>query len=208
MAVLHWRGEPDSSASQVERRSRQNAVLARFEEIALPHLEAVYRLARALALDEAEAEDLVQETFLRAFQAFEAFELREYGARPWLFRILHNAFFTLKGKQKRSSASWDRAELERLAVPGDPDRAPIGLSELNWESFDEEIKSAVVKLPPEYRTVLLLWSIEGCTYKEIATICECALGTVMSRLYRARRLMANQLGNYARQRNWPRERLD
>jgi len=207
--VLDGRGESQWSAKQVEPTHGDRAVLARFEAIALPHLDAVYRLARALAGSDAGADDLVQETYVRAFQGFGGFELREYGARPWLFRILHNAFYTLKARDRRSPVSLEPADMERAVDPDfESSRSEPGLKSLNWEHFDQEIKSAVDQLPADYRAALLLWSIEGYTYKEIAVICDCALGTVMSRLFRARRLMAKHLREYARERQWPTEKFE
>jgi len=207
--VLHGRGEPERSADQVDRAPDCEVMRARFEAIALPHLDAVYRLARALAGSDAEAEDLVQETFVRAFQGFGGFELRSYGAKPWLFRILHNTFYTVRGRQRRAPITLDPSDMDRAADTSTSDnRTEPGLETLNWEHFDQEIKTAVDGLPADYRSVLLLWSIEGYSYKEIAEICGCALGTVMSRLYRARRLMAVQLRNYARERKWSTERYD
>lgn len=207
--MLDGRGESERSAEQVDSKHGDQAMLARFEAIALPHLDAVYRLARVLAASSAEADDLVQETFVRAFQGFGRFELREYGARPWLFRILHNAFYTLKAKERRAPSVVDPADLERAsdAAPASGETEP-GLETLNWEHFDEEVKNAVDQLPADYRAVLLLWSIEGFSYKEIAQVCDCALGTVMSRLYRARRLMAKHLRDYARERKWSTERFE
>lgn len=206
--MLEGRGDRPRSARQVEPTHGDGSMLARFEAIALPHLDAVYRLARALAGSEAEADDLVQETFVRAFQGFAGFELREYGARPWLLRILHNAFYSLKARERRLPISLETVDAERALDPGSEDAVEPGLDTLNWEHFDQEIKGAVDKLPADYRAALLLWSIEGYTYKEIADICDCALGTVMSRLYRARRLMIRHLRDYARERQWPTERFE
>lgn len=202
--------EPQRPAEPVEGEGPLSTSLAeRFGEIALPHLDAVYRLARALASSEAEAEDLVQETWVRAYNGFAGFELRAHGARPWLFRILYNTFYTLKGKQRREPALLDQVDFDHFVsessgVEGSVDR----IDGLNWEQFDDEVKSAIEQLRPEYRSVLLLWSIEGLSYKEIATVCGCALGTVMSRLYRARRAVARQLREYAQDRRWPSERLE
>lgn len=88
------------------------------------------------------------------------------------------------------------------------DPAVSALGALDWEQIDEELKSPLQRLQPEYRAVLLLWSLEGLSYKEIAEVCDCALGTVMSRLFRARRILANALADYARERRWPTERCD
>ena len=208
--------EPSGSAPHGEgtRRVREpgrldRAVKAQFEQIALPHLENVYRAARTLAPFEAEAEDLVQETFLRAFRAFERFELREYGAKPWLLRILYNVFCTARGRQRREPTLLDDLDFDHFADElSDGGLDPESVDTIDWDAFDEELKAAVAGLRPSYRLVLLLWAIEGLSYKEIADVCDCALGTVMSRLYRARQLVGRQLREYARGRNLDTQRFD
>ncbi len=177
-----------------------------FEEHVLPHLDSVCRMARRLARDESEADDLVQETFVRAFRAFPRFEMREYGVRPWLLRILHNAFYTHRAKTKRQPAVLDEIDFDRFAAEGDQSpEGPGGIDNIEWNAIDEELKRAVDSLQPEYRVVLLLWSFEEMSYKEIAEVCGCAVGTVMSRLYRARRLLAEKLSDYAKTENVPRK---
>ena len=182
---------------------------ARFEQLVLPHLDAVHRVARSLASSGAEADDLVQETFVRAFRGFGTFELREYGAKPWLLRILHNAFYTLKGKERRQPTLLEDVDFDRFADElDDADVEPVSAGSINWDHFDQELKQAVLELQPEYRAVLLLWAVEGLSYKEIATACDCALGTVMSRLYRARQLLGRKLRPYANERRWRGARLE
>ncbi len=180
---------------------------ANFEQIAMPHLDAVYRMARQLARNTEVAEDLVQETFLRAFRAFGDFQLRDYGAKPWLLKILHNAFYTNRSKEAKQPRLMDELDFDNIAKELEavgPEELTI--EDLNWDDFDEEIKSAVDSLQPEYRTVVLIWSLEGLSYKEIAEVCHCPVGTVMSRLYRARRSLGQKLAEYARQRGIPSER--
>lgn len=182
---------------------------ALFEEVALPHLDPVYRIARALASSEAEAEDLVQETYVRAFRAFNRFEMREYGPRPWLLRILHNVFYSSKIRERRQPTLLDDVDFDGYVDElGDTPTEPVSIDQINWDGFDEELKQAVAGLRPEYRVVLLLWAIEGLSYKEIAAVCGCALGTVMSRLYRTRRLLGRLLSNYAEDRGLSRERFE
>lgn len=191
--------ESADSAKEFEPLRVSAANRVRFEVVALPHLDAVYRTARVLGSDEAEADDLVQETFTRALRAFPGFELREYGARPWLLRILRNVFYTRKGRQRREPTLLEDVDFDHFANELlDADVDPAAADSIDWEQFDEELKAAVAQLQPEYRAVLLLWSIEGLSYKEIADVCECALGTVMSRLYRARQLLGRKLRDYAR----------
>jgi RNA polymerase sigma-70 factor (ECF subfamily) len=181
----------------------------RFEQLSLPHLEAMYRLARRLAGNEAEADDLVQEALLRAYRAFGRFELRDYGAKPWLLKILHNVFYTRRGREAKQPALLDEVDIDHFAggrVPGASAKPSDERSadNIDWEFMDEEIVRAVDTLSPEYRTVLLLWAMEGLSYKEIADVCDCAIGTVMSRLHRARQALSGKLAHYAQGRNFPR----
>ncbi len=181
----------------------------RFERVAMPHFDVVLRMARVLGTGEAEAEDLVQETFTRAFSAFDRFELRTYGARPWLLRILHNVFYTMRTRAKRRPTLLDDVDFDHFADELDEHASePVSADSVDWDQFDGEIKTVVAALQPEYRTVLLLWALEGLSYKEIAEICGCALGTVMSRLYRARQLVGRALRNYASQRKLNVERFN
>jgi RNA polymerase sigma-70 factor (ECF subfamily) len=189
-------------STQTGRNSMDDRLKDRFEVIALPHLDAVYRMARVLASDIAEAEDLVQETFVRAFRAFGGFELRDYGAKPWLLRILHNTFYTLKSKQRRDPVLLGETGVEHLEADGRHGEAErSAATQVDWDHMDAELKLAVDRLRPEYRTALLLWAIEELSYKEIATVCDCALGTVMSRLHRARREVRRTLSPEAQNPN-------
>ncbi len=172
-----------------------------FEEVALCHLDVVYRIAVRLAGNSHEAEDLVQETFLRAHRAFGRFELRKYGARPWLLKILHNVFYSRRSQAGKAPTlmedlSFDdfAAELEQSPIPMLPEQ------QMDWEDFDEELKAAVESLAPEYRSVMLLWALGDLSYKEIAQVMGCAMGTVMSRLHRARQQLTRTLGSYADER--------
>lgn len=179
-------------------RAVDPATKARFEELALPCLDAVYTVARILSGQEAEAKDLVQETFTRALCAFHRFELREHGPKPWLLRILHNVFYSSKTRQRREPTLLDDIDFDHFADElGDFTYEPASVATMNWEGFDQELKCAVMQLGVEYREVLLLWAVEDLRYREIAEICHCPVGTVMSRLYRARQLLTRQLRDYA-----------
>ncbi|MCO6435587.1 MAG: RNA polymerase sigma factor [Phycisphaerae bacterium] len=172
-----------------------------FEQIVLPHLDAVYRIACGITGNPHEADDIVQETFVRAFRAFSQFELREHGPRPWLLRILHNVFYSARKRRNREPTLLDDVDFDHFADEINEDVSATGRStDLDWEGFDEEIKQAVAELQPEYREVLLLWAIEGFSYKEMATICGCPMGTIMSRLYRARQLMGRKLQSFGGRR--------
>lgn len=178
-----------------------------FNAAVLPHLDLVYRIALKMTGDVSEAQDLVQETFLRAFRSFGQFELREYGAKPWLLKILHNVFITRRSHESRAPSLMDDLSLDDFAAELESksfETLPAG--RMDWESFDDELKEAVEALAPDYRSVLLLWGLGDLSYKEIAQILGCALGTVMSRLFRARQQLALVLADYAAERGLTRSR--
>jgi RNA polymerase sigma-70 factor (ECF subfamily) len=168
-----------------------------FRQLALAEMDAVYRMAMHLARDPNDAADLVQETYLKAFKAEASFELRDAGIRPWLFKILHNTFYTKVGKAKREPTIAD--DLAPQSVDSELDAPPPAwdLEHLDWEQVDDRLKRAIENLPDHYREVLLLWAVEGLKYREVAEVLGVALGTVMSRLYRARSLLSKELGELA-----------
>lgn len=165
-----------------------------FEALALPQLETVYRVARRLSRHEQEAEDLVQETYLKAYAAFARFEMREFGIKPWLLRILHNTFLNRQARQKKAPRAVDQQTLEEVQEDG----RPTGPPELDFEHVDEEVKQAIDRLPTEFREVLLLWATMEMSYQDIAAILDVPIGTVMSRLHRARQQLTRTLEQYAR----------
>jgi len=167
-----------------------------FEALALPHLEALYRIARRLTRHEHEAEDLVQETYLKAHKAFGRFEMREFGIRPWLLRILHNTFLNRQARARHAPRSTDTAGLDRVDVSG---AAPPALPDLDYENLDAEVKQAIDGLSPDYRSVILLWATMEMSYQEIADTLRIPIGTVMSRLHRARGQLVKVLEDFARE---------
>lgn len=166
-----------------------------FEALAVPHLETVFRVARRLCRDVHEAEDLVQETYLKAHAAFERFEIREFGIKPWLLKILHNTFLNRQARKRRAPKAVDHQTLEQVHADGDALTPP----DLDYERLDEEVKQAIDQLPPEFRDVLLLWATMEVSYQEIAGILNVPIGTVMSRLHRARQQVTRSLGDFARE---------
>ncbi len=166
-----------------------------FEQLALPHLDVVYRVARRLVRDAHEAEDLVQETYLKACRAFERFELRDMGVRPWLLKILHNTYLNRATRQARGPRTMDQQTLDETQVAPDLRSPP----ELDYEQLDEEVKQALDTLSPEFRGVLLLWATMEFSYQEIADILDVPIGTVMSRLHRARQQLVGRLEAFARE---------
>jgi len=173
-----------------------------FEQVVLCHLDLAYRVAMKLTGNRHEAEDLVQETFLRAHAAFDNFELREYGARPWLLKILHNVFCSRCERARKAPSLLDDLSLDDIAAELEQNPLPaFSADSVDWEQIDEELKAAVLALAPEYRTVIVLWALAGLSYKEIAEVLGCAMGTVMSRLYRARQKLGKELSDFAAERN-------
>lgn len=168
----------------------------RFEGAALPHLASVYRIARRMAGDQA-AEDLVQETYLRAWKYFDTFDPAS-NCRAWLLRILRNAWA-------------DRWRHPRLEIPIG-EREEGGLEPYyEWEEeflaqeLSGDIEQALAQLPAEYRWAVLLADVEEFSYQEIAEILGCPIGTVMSRINRGRRTLARLLRAPANDRQRPRQ---
>jgi RNA polymerase sigma-70 factor (ECF subfamily) len=159
-----------------------------FRTLVLRELDAVYRLAHHLTHSPEESDDLVQETYLRALRFRASFQASERGPRPWLFKILHNVHKDRIGKRQREAGTTDIADNDAAAPPAAPPSA------IDWEQVDQRLKRAVDSLPPAHRAVLLMWAVEGLKYKEIAEIVEAPIGTVMSRLFRARQSLLDQVG--------------
>jgi RNA polymerase sigma-70 factor, ECF subfamily len=167
------------------------AKLGRFEQTVLPHLDAAYSLARWLTRDEHDAEDVVQEAVLRAFRFFDTFQGGE--ARHWFLKIVRNTFYSWYDKNKRHARTETLGD-EAMDIPGNE---PTPDEVLIKEHSAKLVRAAVEMLPLEFREVLLLREFEGCSYKEIADIVEVPIGTVMSRLSRARLQLKNRLGGDA-----------
>lgn len=169
-----------------------------FEQQALGHLDSVYRLAMQLARNPDDAADLVQETYYKAIRVCDVFEERGGGMRPWLFRILHNVFYSRKRRDRRAPVAMHELHDESSNGPGPDEPLPAwDLATLNWDHVDGRMRLAIDQLRPEYRSVLLLWGVEGMKYREIAEIQGIPLGTVMSRLHRARAILAAELAGFA-----------
>jgi len=171
---------------------------SRFESLALEHLDALHRMALQLTRRPEEAADLVQETYLRALRASGRFEERGGGIKSWLFTILHNTFYTRVKREKRAPIAVDEFYGAESAetTPGEAPAA-WNLAAFDWEHVDDRLKSAIDELKDEHRVTLLLWGVEGLKYREIADITGVPIGTVMSRLHRARKILADQLTEFS-----------
>ena len=163
--------------------------LRRFEERISPHLGSAYNLAKWLTRNREDAEDVVQESFLRAFSGFEG--LRGDDAKAWLLTIVRNTCLTWL-KRNRNAAAMIGLE-EQVHDPNDPSPDPEEM--LLISSDREQVKRALEQLPFEFRDVIVLRELEGFSYKEIATTVGVPLGTVMSRLSRGREWLRRLLSS-------------
>ncbi|MFZ1059422.1 MAG: sigma-70 family RNA polymerase sigma factor [Candidatus Rokuibacteriota bacterium] len=172
-----------------------------FEDQALVHLDRVFHLALRLTRNRTEAEDLAQETYLRAFKHFDQFDPGT-NCRAWLFAILRNAFLNQLKRQGREVPGLDEGELERLEsrMADGPGTLESPEEELLKRVAGAELVAALERLPLIFREAVVLADVEGCSYKEIAQICGVPMGTVMSRLSRGRRLLRRALETLVRER--------
>ena len=159
----------------------------RFEAVVLPHLDASYNLAHWLTRNEHDAQDVVQEAFLRAFRFFDSF--RGSNSRSWLLTIVRNTCYTWL-QQNRQSDVLTNFEEDKHDVE---DTAALPDVLLLQGDDHQKIRQAVEALPPEFREVIVLRELEELSYKEIAVIAQIPIGTVMSRLARARQQLEQSL---------------
>jgi RNA polymerase sigma-70 factor (ECF subfamily) len=178
-----------------------------FEEIALPYLKPLFRLALRLTGDPSAAEDLVQETYLRALQSFAT--LRDPGrVRPWLFQILSRLVIDRHRTASRETALEAPEELDRFSLYDRvSDEDPFPYSDSLHDDFlaqfrDEDVRRALLALPEVYRMPLVLLYVEELSYRELAEVLGCPVGTVMSRLHRGRRALERELWDCARRRGF------
>jgi RNA polymerase sigma-70 factor, ECF subfamily len=176
---------------------------ATFAEQALEYMPALYSAALRMTRNAADAEDLVQETFLKAYRSFASFE-EGTNLRAWLYRILTNTYINqYRAKQRRPQES-DLEDVEDLYLYrriGAIEQAGRSAEEELMELFtDDEVKQALEALPEGFRLAVFLADVEGFSYKEIADILDVPIGTVMSRLHRGRKAMQKQLFDFAVQR--------
>ncbi len=172
---------------------------SKFEALTMPHLDALYSTALRMAKNENDAEDLVQETYLKAFRFFHRFEEGTH-IKAWLFKILTNTFINKYRKQQRDREVLEDWDWDQLA-PADTDYQMSERKMLD-RFMSKQITDSLKKIPADFRMVVILADLEDFSYKEIAEILECPIGTVMSRLFRGRRMLRKLLYDFAVQEGY------
>ena len=181
--------------------TQQRERAQRFEALVLPHLDVLHYTALRLTRDESNAQDLVQETFLRAYRAMHQLT-QEGSCRAWLMKIMMNIWLNQRQKRGRDAIGLDVNDLDlssedvavwsHQSLPEAPDHAA------SRKQFCEDLDEALQQLPEAFRIVVMLADVEGLSYREVSELLQCPIGTVMSRLYRARQFLRKALWAHAR----------
>jgi RNA polymerase sigma-70 factor (ECF subfamily) len=186
------------------RKSKTEKRYEAFYREAVPHTEQLYATAVRLTKNGNDAEDLVQETMLKAFRYFDKYE-DGTNCKAWLFKIMTNTFINRYRKQQKRKEFLVDDDFRPLQERAEaPERNPF-IDEIDEEGelyhklFGDEVKAALEDIPVDFRMVVLLADLQDFAYKEIAEIMDCPIGTVMSRLYRGRRMLQARLLEYARE---------
>jgi RNA polymerase sigma-70 factor (ECF subfamily) len=183
---------PESPSLQLNRRKQ-------FEAEAVPHMDALYRTALRMTKNQTDAEDLVQETMVKAYRFWDKFEPGS-NCRAWLFKIMTNIFINEYRSKSRTPVSVNMDDIDDNFLFGQLASMPPGRTpeeEMFAKIFDDDVKKAIEELPDDFRLVVVLSFLEGFSYQEIADIIELQLGTVKSRLHRGRKLLQKKLHDYA-----------
>jgi RNA polymerase sigma-70 factor (ECF subfamily) len=184
---------------ELSEKEKQRA----FEREMLPHLDALFNFAIRLTSDPVDAQDLVQETMVKAFRFFASYE-KGTNAKAWLFRILKNSYINSYRRVSKMPAMVDYEEVSVFYETIRSERTDTtDLEELMFrDKMDDTVSGALARLPEDFRTVVLLCDVEGFTYEEIANMLDVPIGTIRSRLHRGRNLLRDELAAYAERRGY------
>lgn len=199
----------DQTGTSAIRTDESDEELAqRFERDAMPLLDQLYGAALRMTRNPADAEDLVQETYIKAFQGFRSYKPGT-NLKAWLYRILTNAYINNYRKAQRRPAEYATEDITDSQIAETASHTSIGLRSAEVEALeklpDEEIRDALTSLKEDYRMVVYYADVEGLPYKEIAEIMGTPIGTVMSRLHRGRKQLRDALHNVAVERGFLKE---
>ncbi len=180
-----------------------------FQREAIPHMDALYNFALKMTGDSDLADDLIQETYLKAFKFFDKFE-QGTNCKAWLFRILKNSYINDYRKISKEPDKVDYDDIQNFYE--NIKASEVKSSHLVDDEFskllDDDISGAIANLPEDFRTVIILSDIEGFTYEEIAEFVDCPIGTVRSRLHRARKMLYTKLYKYASDKGYIKNKSD
>ena len=182
-----------------KKESKKQHYAKVFEEEFYPHADALYNFAYNLTYNEDDASDLVQETYMKAFRFIDKY-IEGTNAKAWLFKILKNAFINHYRKASKRPTKVDFESI--ISYHDEEDNTQLSSyidlrEEIYQNMMGDEVTNAINALPVDFRTVILLCDIEGFTYEEIAKIIDIPIGTVRSRLHRARNMLKEKLKEYA-----------